>query len=53
MLAWYAPPLSYAIKQQNRDKIMKFKYTDGKVKAKAKRMGFILQPALTAANFCR
>lgn len=40
MLAWYAPLLSCAIKQQNKDKIMKFKYRHGRVKAKAKGIVF-------------
>lgn len=39
MLAWYAPWLSCAIEQQ-KDKIMIFKYRHGRVKAKAKGIVF-------------
>jgi len=53
MLAWYAPPLICAIKEQNRDKVMKFKYTHGRLMAKMKRTGFIVQPTITTANLCR
>lgn len=43
MLTWYSASLICDIKQQNRDKIMKFKYKHGRVKAKTKTIVFIEQ----------